>query len=214
DEPLSNLDAALRVHMRSELSELHRALGATFVYVTHDQAEALTMSDRMAVMMDGEILQLDTPSKVYDEPADLRVATFVGSPRINTLPGEVGSDGRIVCMGAALSRRAKAPAGPVTVGVRPEDLELSAGPAEDAIAGRVVHVENLGSDAYLHLAAGEHRILCRIAPHELSDAPIGAEAHVRRARGAAHVFGPDGRRAPLIDERRGARAGATDHAAA
>ncbi|MEM9232439.1 MAG: ABC transporter ATP-binding protein, partial [Pseudomonadota bacterium] len=85
DEPLSNLDAALRVHMRAELAELHRDLGATFIYVTHDQAEALTMSDRMAVMMGGEILQLAPPDEVYTNPTDLRVAQFVGSPKINAL---------------------------------------------------------------------------------------------------------------------------------
>ncbi|MFX6318967.1 ABC transporter ATP-binding protein, partial [Acinetobacter baumannii] len=82
DEPLSNLDAALRVHMRAELAELHRALGATFIYVTHDQAEALTMSNRIAVMMGGNILQVATPEDIYDEPCDLRVAEFIGSPKI------------------------------------------------------------------------------------------------------------------------------------
>ncbi|MEO1612544.1 MAG: ABC transporter ATP-binding protein, partial [Pseudomonadota bacterium] len=206
DEPLSNLDAALRVHMRAELSELHRALAATFVYVTHDQAEALTMSDRMAVMMDGEVLQFDAPARIYDAPADLRVASFVGSPKINTLPGEIDGDGRVTCMGAALMRQTSAAPGPVTVGVRPEDLELSAGPAEDALSGRVVHVENLGSDIFLHLAAGDHRITCRIAPQDLADAPLGADVHVRRARGAALVFGADGRRLALRDERRTAEA--------
>ncbi|MGI9381898.1 MAG: ABC transporter ATP-binding protein, partial [Methyloligellaceae bacterium] len=94
DEPLSNLDAGLRVHMRAELADLHRSLGTTFIYVTHDQAEALTMSDRMAVMMEGDILQIGAPDDVYQDPQDLRVAEFVGSPKINILPGECDGAGR------------------------------------------------------------------------------------------------------------------------
>jgi len=82
DEPLSNLDAELRVHMRAEIAELHRRLESTFIYVTHDQAEAMTMADRVAVMMDGDLLQVDTPSKVYADPSDIRVAEFIGSPKI------------------------------------------------------------------------------------------------------------------------------------
>ena len=89
DEPLSNLDAKLRVHMRTELAELHARLGATFVYVTHDQVEAMTMSDRVAMMDAGRILQLGTPSELYARPANLKVAQFIGSPAINLLPGEV-----------------------------------------------------------------------------------------------------------------------------
>ena len=104
DEPLSNLDAALRVHMRAEISELHRDLKTTFVYVTHDQAEALTMSDRMAVMMDGEILQLDTPNEIYKNPSNLRVAEFIGSPKINVLPAESDEKGNITCKGITISQ--------------------------------------------------------------------------------------------------------------
>ena len=91
DEPLSNLDASLRVHMRAELSELHRELKATFIYVTHDQAEALTMSDRIAVMMDGDLLQLGPPDEVYENPTDIRVAEFIGSPKMNILPASCDS---------------------------------------------------------------------------------------------------------------------------
>ena len=112
--------------MRAELSELHRSLGATFIYVTHDQAEALTMSDRMAVMMDGDILQLGPPNEVYNDPADIRVAEFVGSPKINLIPGEADTGGRISYNGIAMDRLARnAPASPVTVGLRPEHLSLT-----------------------------------------------------------------------------------------
>jgi multiple sugar transport system ATP-binding protein len=102
DEPLSNLDAKLRVQARTEISELHRRIGGTFVYVTHDQVEAMTMSDRVAVMIDGRLLQVAAPQRLYAEPDDLRVAEFIGSPRINTLDGIVDESGRVVVLGQAL----------------------------------------------------------------------------------------------------------------
>ncbi|MEL6648006.1 MAG: ABC transporter ATP-binding protein, partial [Pseudomonadota bacterium] len=125
DEPLSNLDAALRVHMRAELSELHRRLETTFVYVTHDQAEALTMSDRMAVMMNGEILQYGHPSHVYSAPASLEVAKFVGSPAINVLPGRIDGNGGLAALGVALGALQTTQAQPVSIGLRPEHLALA-----------------------------------------------------------------------------------------
>ena len=93
DEPLSNLDAKLRVHMRTELAELHERLGATFIYVTHDQVEAMTMSDRVAMMDAGRIMQLGTPSELYERPANVKVAAFIGSPAINLFPARVGEGG-------------------------------------------------------------------------------------------------------------------------
>jgi multiple sugar transport system ATP-binding protein len=95
DEPLSNLDAQLRVQMRTEIKDLHRRLGATFVYVTHDQSEAMTLSDRVAVMLQGDLLQVGSPQQIYADPADLRVAEFIGSPRINILPGVVRDTGLV-----------------------------------------------------------------------------------------------------------------------
>jgi len=99
DEPLSNLDAKLRVHMRTEIAELHRRLGATFIYVTHDQAEAMTMSDRIAIMMDGELLQCATPDEVYNDPSDIRVAEFIGSPKINIIPASTDDHGTVALLG-------------------------------------------------------------------------------------------------------------------
>ena len=98
DEPLSNLDAELRVHMRAEIAQLHRQLGATFIYVTHDQAEAMTMSDRVAVILEGELRQIASPGELYRDPDDLRVAQFVGTPRINVLPATATASrsGRVV----------------------------------------------------------------------------------------------------------------------
>ena len=197
DEPLSNLDAALRVHMRSELAQLHRSLGVTFVYVTHDQAEALTMSDRMAVMMGGRILQLAAPQQVYDDPADLAVAQFVGSPKINTLPGNVDGGGRVSCLGVTLRRRLAAVAArTVTIGLRPEHLTVEPRGEEECFAGTVRHRENLGSDVYLHveLADGAHTVVVRATPVQAAGHPIGAQVRIGRSAGEALAFSEDGSR--------------------
>ncbi len=117
DEPLSNLDAKLRVHARAEIADLHRRLGATFIYVTHDQAEAMTMSDRVAVMMGGRLLQVAPPQDIYDQPATLEVARFVGTPEINVLPGHVRGDGAVEIFGRAWPIEVDAAAGaPVSGG--------------------------------------------------------------------------------------------------
>src|SRR5262249_37310376 len=100
DEPLSNLDAKLRMQMRAEIMELHRRLGVTFIYVTHDQAEAMTLSDRVAVMLEGELLQVAPPQVIYADPADLKVAVFIGSPQINLLAGVGRDDGALDVAGA------------------------------------------------------------------------------------------------------------------
>jgi len=197
DEPLSNLDAALRVHMRAELAELHRSLGVTFVYVTHDQAEALTMSDRMAVMMDGEILQLGTPDEIYQNPQDRRVAEFVGSPKINMFPGDVDHAGRITAYGAPMKRRVPSGAGKVSVGVRPEHLHL----VDDASDNErwpftVTHKENLGSDFFLHghINGSEQRTVARATPDAVANISIGEETFLRAGHGMAMVFSEDNRR--------------------
>lgn len=172
DEPLSNLDAALRVHMRSELAELHRRLKTTFVYVTHDQAEALTMSDRMAVMMDGNILQFGEPDDIYRDPNSLAVARFVGSPGINTVPGEIDAHGYLTVFGHRIAAAQRVAAQPVTVGIRPEHLSLSdAGPFK----GMVKHRENLGSDIFLHVTVEGHdgTLVLRSRPDQA--AALGAQ---------------------------------------
>ncbi|MCR9058700.1 ABC transporter ATP-binding protein [Roseibium album] len=200
DEPLSNLDASLRIHMRSELAELHRALKTTFIYVTHDQAEALTMSDRMAVMMDGQILQLGAPDEIYNDPRELRVAEFVGAPRINLLPGSVDKEGHARCLDLPLSRvTTDAPAGPVRIGLRPEHLSLCDKDVSESFSGQVVHKENLGADIYLHVAImnASQRLVVRVSPVEGRTVSFGQTVHVSRERGQAMVFGNDGRRLDL-----------------
>jgi multiple sugar transport system ATP-binding protein len=132
DEPLSNLDAALRVQMRIELTDLHARLGATMIYVTHDQVEAMTMADKIVVLNGGRIEQVGSPMELYNHPATPFVAGFIGSPKMNLLEGEVAK-----AMGCA------------TYGIRPEHLRLS--PSSGLWQGRVRHVERLGADAVIHI---------------------------------------------------------------
>jgi multiple sugar transport system ATP-binding protein len=134
--------------MRAEIAQLHRRLGSTFVYVTHDQAEAMTMSGRIAVMIGGELVQVGRPADVYDNPRDLRVAEFVGSPKINVFPGEILSDGRVEVLDRPTGVRTSSPRGSCRVAVRPERITLG---GDGAFAGTVVHVENMGAEAFVHL---------------------------------------------------------------
>jgi len=202
DEPLSNLDAALRVHMRAELTELHRRLGTTFVYVTHDQAEALTMSTRMAVMMDGDLLQVGTPDAVYSDPANLKVASFIGSPKINVLPGEIEASGDVTLVGKKLGLKASA-RGPVQVAIRPERMRLSKSD-EAFMRGSVAYRENLGSDVYVHLALedGAHRVIVRATPAEAQGLSLGDKAFVGLNARAALLFDSDGLRVKAVSDAR------------
>ena len=156
DEPLSNLDARLRVEMRAELIDLHRRLGTTVIYVTHDQVEAMTMGERIAIMRDGELQQVGPPQTVHDEPANVFVAGFIGSPAMNLVPGTVaaGPDGAAEVAVAGGTLRSATRALPesaavgqaVTVGARPEDLLI--GP-EGTMAATVGLVEALGHEFHV-----------------------------------------------------------------
>ncbi len=164
DDPLSNLDAALRVSMRAEIKELHRTMLTTFVYVTHDQAEALTLADRIVVMRDGVVQQIGTPDEIYEHPCNIFVASFLGSPPINYLEGVLEAEGaaarvRAGSFAATLppetAARLSQPPGEVVLGIRPEDVTGFAAAAGDAvIAGRVRTVLPVGSDQYLELRVG------------------------------------------------------------
>jgi multiple sugar transport system ATP-binding protein len=203
DEPLSNLDAALRVHMRAELTELHRRLNTTFVYVTHDQAEALTMSSRVAVMMDGEILQLDTPHEIYVNPANRRVAEFVGSPKINILPGRLDASGRVTVLGRVLQARLST-AGPreVSVGLRPEHLQATAVRTDaEQHQGQVRLLEHLGSDVYVHatLSDSGQTVVVRSDPDASAELSYGATVFISQTRAGAFVFDERGERLRIRD---------------
>jgi len=189
DEPLSNLDAHLRAQMRTELTELHRRLGVTFVYVTHDQAEAMSMSSRIAVMLEGRIHQVGTPREVYEDPETLAVASFLGEPRINVLNGSVRSDGSLQVLDFVLPAQvACAPGSEVSVAIRPEALSVAA----TGLGATVQRVEYLGSGALLHAQLRDGAPICvRV------DAGVALRAgeRVRLApAGAVLVFDADGRR--------------------
>lgn len=161
DEPLSNLDAKLRVEMRRELKQLHQRLGATMVYVTHDQVEALTLGERIAVMNDGKVQQVGPPMEVYDWPANRFVAGFIGTPAMNFIAGELedraGPAFRRGAWTVSLARRplvADVRTGrPVTLGVRPEDVRISVPPSGDGLAASVEIVEMLGDATVTTLRA-------------------------------------------------------------
>jgi multiple sugar transport system ATP-binding protein len=156
DEPLSNLDAKLRVQMRAEISRIQQALHVTTLYVTHDQVEAMTMGDRVAVMRSGVLQQLDTPQQIYDAPANLFVASFLGSPPMNVFEARVEAQGRRLVFGESeldLSRR-PLPAYDgrrVAVGIRPEEVREASGWDGARIRGRVLLVEALGAEQLVHI---------------------------------------------------------------
>lgn len=195
DEPLSNLDAKLRVHMRAEIAQLHRSVDTTFIYVTHDQAEAMTMSDRIAVMMDGEILQLDTPDTIYRNPLDLRVAEFIGSPKINVLPGTYSSRTTIDLSGATIPAPVTGLSGDrVSLALRPEATRLSQ--VTSGVPATVSHFENLGSDWLVHLDVdgSESRLIARTEPDERTALEIGASLAIVGDWSRALVFDESGKR--------------------
>ncbi len=195
DEPLSNLDAKLRVQTRTQIASLQRRLGVTTVYVTHDQVEAMTMGDRVAVLNNGLLQQVDTPRHMYDHPNNIFVAGFIGSPAMNLLPAKAVEGG--VTLGDAVypvPREILAKAGPdITLGVRPEDLDLS----EKGIPVTVELVEELGADANVHgtLRSGE------------TDMPVVARVDGRKPpeKGETVHFTPKGGHVHLFDTATGLR---------
>ncbi len=191
DEPLSNLDAALRVHTRKEIVDLHRRVGASTVYVTHDQSEAMTMADRVAVMMDGSLLQVGTPEAVYGDPQDIRVASFLGSPKINTIAAEVDAVGVVRIAGHDTGLRAAPRLGPVTLAVRAEDCRLD---AREGLPAKVEHAEFLGDAVLVHLKlvdAGD-AVIIRVSPTDRR--PIGETVNLRPEPSRAFLFDVAGRR--------------------
>lgn len=161
DEPLSNLDAKLRNQVRGDLKRLHREMPVTSVYVTHDQVEAMTLGDRLCVMSAGEVQQIGTTDDIYNRPANTFVAAFMGSPPMNLIPGLV-RDGVLHIGGVAVSVPVALPAGPVTVGARPEHLQLAVGDIEGAIPARVDFLEPLGS----------HVLVTALVDTPAGDAPL------------------------------------------
>ena len=184
DEPLSNLDAKLRVQMRAELKRFHQELKATVIYVTHDQMEAVTMADRIAVMHLGRLQQFASPDEIYRYPVNTFVAGFIGSPAMNMLTGRVVTEGERVAvvsdagwrlpLPAHLARRALASSGQVIVGARHRNVLLSLEPKPDWIQGRVYTVEPTGDITYVHLMVGDYLVVASADPEFRADpdAPI------------------------------------------
>jgi len=159
DEPLSNLDARLRMQTRVELKKLQRTLGVTAIYVTHDQEEAMTLSDRMAIFMAGRIVQIGTPEEVYRRPSSTAVAGFLGSPPMNLFAATLDGDRlEFAGVGVRLRRRIEGFRGPLVVGVRPADIGFAA----DGIAATVELVELLGDDVIVDLRVGEALLKARL----------------------------------------------------
>ena len=178
DEPLSNLDAKLRVQMRFEIQKLHRRLSTTSLYVTHDQVEAMTLAQRMIVMNAGRAEQIGSPMEVYENPQTMFVAGFIGSPSMNFMPGKANGDGRIALEHGGEVRSRHVPAGSgraVTVGIRPEHF-IPSSEAGAALSGPVEMVEQLGADALVHISRGGSTIIARV-PHGTSP-EVGATFHV------------------------------------
>ncbi|MCW2905191.1 MAG: putative sugar transporter ATP-binding protein [Streptosporangiaceae bacterium] len=195
DEPLSNLDAKLRVQTRTEVVELQARLGVTTVYVTHDQVEAMTMGHRVAVLKDGVLQQCDTPQTLYHEPLNLFVAGFIGSPAMNLVP--VGEERPLKLGGSAIELAPPGEAaladspGPLTVGFRPEALQVGEGP----LRAKIRTVEDLGSEVFVHLAL-EHRgqplaLVSKMMPP--FDGRPGDSIGLQIV-GATHLFADDGSR--------------------
>jgi sn-glycerol 3-phosphate transport system ATP-binding protein len=193
DEPLSNLDAKLRVQMRFEIQKLHRRLGTTALYVTHDQVEAMTLAQRMIVMNAGRAEQIGTPMEVYENPATQFVAGFIGSPSMNFVPGRVEGGGRVALahggVTATISSAAAQAGRDVVVGVRPEHL-VPGGAAEAVVSGTVEMVEQLGADMLIHVAHGPHIILARV-PHGAMPG-VGSTMHFGAAPASVFLFDAQG----------------------
>ncbi len=201
DEPLSNLDAELRVQMRAELMDLHRRLGTTMIYVTHDQVEAMTLADKMVVMSAGRIQQAGRPLDLYDDPDNRFVAGFVGSPKMNFLPARVVSAGpelRLSLAGGAevaMPLSGPAPGDAVEIGLRPEHLRLASPGAEAQglmLEGKVTLIEELGSESFVHMdLADGTRVTIRAGRDEAVDGDrLRATADLRHAL----LFAADGSR--------------------
>jgi multiple sugar transport system ATP-binding protein len=207
DEPLSNLDAALRVDMRTEIARLKARLGTTMIYVTHDQTEAMTLADKIVVMNAGRVEQVGSPLDLYREPANRFVATFIGSPRMNLLPATVLDDGVAEVLG-----RVKLPLGlqaargsTVEIGVRAEHLRLADAAGPGALAGTVAMVEHLGADVFAHVAVAGLEPLLIVRLDGEASVRNGATVAVSLDPARVHAFGSDGGR---VDIRRPIRSAA------
>ncbi|HEY0333158.1 MAG TPA: sn-glycerol-3-phosphate ABC transporter ATP-binding protein UgpC [Stenotrophomonas sp.] len=194
DEPLSNLDAKLRHSVRTEIAQLHRKLGTTMIYVTHDQVEAMTLGQRIVVLKEGVIQQIDTPMALYERPVNLFVAGFLGSPAMNVLQGRLGAGSLRLADGRELPLRGvDLPAGRedsvITLGIRPEHLQPAGQGEPVAFRARVEGLEPVGNEIFVNLDLGGQSLVMRVPPQALP--PIGQELDVALRGGQLHFFDPE-----------------------
>ncbi|MCR4342196.1 MAG: sn-glycerol-3-phosphate ABC transporter ATP-binding protein UgpC [Gemmatimonadaceae bacterium] len=200
DEPLSNLDAQMRVSMRREIARLHQELAVTMIYVTHDQVEAMTLGDRIVVMEKGHVMQIDTPLNLYERPKNRFVAGFIGNPAMNFATGTVvgGDEPRFIAEGGgwqtALPRRLASRLGPasggtVIMGVRPEDVSVVPDARNGAtIEARLDLAESLGNEVFVYARADEQDIVARVSPQPMP--PLGSPITLAIDMERAHFFDP------------------------
>ena len=203
DEPLSNLDAKMRVQMRTELRKLHLRLQTTMVYVTHDQTEAMTMGDRIVVMNKAIIQQVADPMTIYEHPANRFVASFIGSPPMNFLTGTIVRTGedlffttgtfRLRVVDEMAARLSSYEQKSILFGIRPEDLYdklfITDAPTDCIVTSTVELVEPLGAEVYLHLKAGQHAMVARVGPHDRPE--VNQDIDLVFDMGKAHFFDTD-----------------------
>ena len=183
DEPLSNLDARLRVQMRGELKRLQHQLGTTTIYVTHDQAEAMTLASRVAVMKKGRLQQFDTPLNIYNRPENRFVAEFVGSPSMNFVEGKIQNG---VFVSDSITVAVDKPNSEVSMGIRPEHVHVLTEPQNGAIPAKVYVTELMGNETFVFLSVGPHRLIAR-APADFR-AEVEAPVWLRIESEKAHFF--------------------------
>jgi multiple sugar transport system ATP-binding protein len=207
DEPLSNLDAKLRVQTRAEITKLHQNLQTTFIYVTHDQVEAMTMASRIAVLNQGILQQIDTPQKLYDLPDNLFVAGFIGSPAMNFFPAHLKQDGGQLAVDAGafsvpipeshLDVYMPHAGKDVIFGIRPEDIHDPKYAAPGIIAvdveGNIEVTELMGNEIFVYLSSGEHEYVARVDPR--TSFKMGEKVHVAFNMGNMHIFDKDNEQA-------------------
>ena len=199
DEPLSNLDAQMRVSMRREIARLHQELKVTMIYVTHDQVEAMTLGDRIVVMNKGHVMQIDTPLNLYERPKNKFVAGFIGNPAMNFANGTIessvkprfvaeGGEWEIDLPAAVASRLGTARGRAITMGIRPEDVSVVPGPQPGAAtaSAKLDLVESLGNETFIYASAGKHDVTARVSPLKLP--PLGSKITLAFDLEKAHFF--------------------------
>jgi multiple sugar transport system ATP-binding protein len=199
DEPLSNLDAQMRVSMRREIARLHQELKVTMIYVTHDQVEAMTLGDRIVVMNKGHVMQIDTPLNLYEKPKNKFVAGFIGNPAMNFANGTIesavkprfvaeGGEWEINLPPSVASRLGTARGRAITMGIRPEDVTVVSGPdaAPATASAKLDLVESLGNETFIYASAGKHDVTARVSPLKLP--PLGSKITLAFYLEKAHFF--------------------------